>query len=65
MSFKHSDGGNRTLVSVYLDDDIHATLVSAKNRSGRTKSTEAAMRLKDHLKRFPNYLFTEKQEEDK
>ncbi|WP_407250736.1 TraY domain-containing protein [Klebsiella pneumoniae] len=33
-------------------------LVSAKNRSGRTKSTEVAMRLKDHLRRFPKlYLF--------
>ncbi|TYE78748.1 TraY domain-containing protein, partial [Klebsiella pneumoniae] len=45
------------------DDDTHALLVSAKNRSGRTKSTEVAMRLKDHLRRFPNYIFSELREE--
>lgn len=54
----------KNTVSVYLDDKTHAILMSAKNRSGRTKSTEVAMRLKDHLRRFPNYLFSEKNEED-
>lgn len=56
--------GNKNIVSVYLDDDTHAVLVSAKNRSGRTKSTEVAMRLKDHLRRFPNYIFSEQREEE-
>lgn len=64
MSYKSSSGGNKTLVSVYLEDDIHAVLVSAKNRSGRTKSTEVAMRLKDHLRRFPNYIFSEQKVEE-
>ncbi|HGV3493536.1 TPA: TraY domain-containing protein [Klebsiella quasipneumoniae subsp. quasipneumoniae] len=63
MSNKYSRSANKTLVSVYLDDDTHNVLVGAKNRSGRTKSTEVAMRLKDHLKRFPNYIFTEQQDE--
>lgn len=62
MSTKISSNQNKTLVSVYLDDKTHAVLVSAKNRSGRTKSTEVAMRLKDHLRRFPNYIFSEQTE---
>ncbi|EPJ4419081.1 TraY domain-containing protein, partial [Raoultella ornithinolytica] len=40
MSNRYPSNGNKTLVSVYLDDDTHNVLVSAKNRSGRTKSTE-------------------------
>lgn len=64
VSNRYPSNGNKTLVSVYLDDDTHNVLVSAKNRSGRTKSTEVAMRLKDHLKRFPNYIFSEQKEEE-
>lgn len=64
MSKRYTNTGNKNIVSVYLDDDTHALLVSAKNRSGRTKSTEVAMRLKDHLRRFPNYIFSEQREEE-
>lgn len=64
MSKSNSSERAKNTVSVYLDDKTHAILMSAKNRSGRTKSTEVAMRLKDHLRRFPNYLFSEKNEED-
>ncbi|APM29454.1 TPA: TraY domain-containing protein [Serratia marcescens] len=64
MSKRYTNTGNKNIVSVYLDDDTHAVLVSAKNRSGRTKSTEVAMRLKDHLRRFPNYIFSEQREEE-
>lgn len=63
MSNRYPSNGNKTLVSVYLDDATHDVLVSAKNRSGRTKSTEVAMRLKDHLRRFPNYIFSEQLDE--
>ncbi|WP_300002389.1 TraY domain-containing protein [uncultured Cedecea sp.] len=63
MSKNNSSERTKNTVSVYLDDKTHAILMSAKNRSGRTKSTEVAMRLKDHLRRFPNYLFSEKNEE--
>ncbi|WP_262494325.1 TraY domain-containing protein, partial [Klebsiella pneumoniae] len=63
VSKRYTSTGNKNIVSVYLDDDTHALLVSAKNRSGRTKSTEVAMRLKDHLRRFPNYIFSELREE--
>ena len=64
MSKRYTNTGNKNIVSVYLDDDTHAVLVSAKNRSGRTKSTEVAMCLKDHLRRFPNYIFSEQREEE-
>ena len=64
MSKRYTNTGNKNIVSVYLDDDTHAVLVSVKNRSGRTKSTEVAMRLKDHLRRFPNYIFSEQREEE-
>ncbi len=64
MSKRYTSTGNKNIGSVYLDDDTHALLVSAKNRSGRTKSTEVAMRLKDHLRRFPNYIFSEQREEE-
>ena len=64
MSKRYTNTENKNIVSVYLDDDTHAVLVSAKNRSGRTKSTEVAMRLKDHLRRFPNYIFSEQREEE-
>ena len=64
MSKRYINTGNKNIVCVYLDDDTHAVLVSAKNRSGRTKSTEVAMRLKDHLRRFPNYIFSEQREEE-
>ncbi|WP_262494324.1 TraY domain-containing protein, partial [Klebsiella pneumoniae] len=64
VSKRYTSTGNKNIVSVYLDDDTHALLVSAKNRSGRTKSTEVAMRLKDHLRRFPNYIFSEQSEEE-
>ncbi len=64
MSKRYTNTGNKNIVSVYLDDDTHALLVSTKNRSGRTKSTEVAMRLKDHLRRFPNYIFSEQSEEE-
>lgn len=64
MSNRNASSKGRNTVSVYLDDKTHAVLMSAKNRSGRTKSTEVSMRLKDHLRRFPNYLFSERSEED-
>lgn len=64
VSNRYSVKGNKTLVSVYLDDSTHAILMSAKNRSGRTKSTEVAMRLKDHLRRYPNYIFSEQKDEE-
>jgi len=64
VSNRYPTKANKFLVSVYLDDATHSVLVSAKNRSGRTKSTEVAMRLKDHLRRFPNYIFSEQSEEE-
>lgn len=45
----------RSIVSVYLDNETNSLLTGAKNRSGRSKSIEVAMRLKDHLLRFPDF----------
>jgi len=55
MEINKSSKGDKTTVSVYLDKVTHEKLVSSKNRSGRTKSKEIAVRLKDHLKKYPNY----------
>lgn len=49
----------RHIVSVYLDNETNALLTSTKNRSGRSKSIEVAMRLKDHLLRFPDFYNSE------
>lgn len=48
-------GKTRSIVSVYLDNETNSLLTGAKNRSGRSKSIEVAMRLKDHLLRFPDF----------
>lgn len=45
----------RSIVSVYIDNETNSLLTGAKNRSGRSKSIEVAMRLKDHLLRFPDF----------
>ncbi|MCK2179582.1 TraY domain-containing protein [Hafnia paralvei] len=44
---------------MYLDNETNALLTSTKNRSGRSKSIEVAMRLKDHLLRFPDFYNSE------
>ncbi|TBL57057.1 TraY domain-containing protein [Hafnia paralvei] len=49
------NGKKRSIVSVYLDNETNSILTGAKNRSGRSKSIEVAMRLKDHLLRFPDF----------
>lgn len=49
------NGKKRSIVSVYLDNETNSLLTGAKNRSGRSKSIEVAMRLKDHLLRFPDF----------
>ncbi|WP_282808234.1 TraY domain-containing protein [Hafnia alvei] len=46
-------------VAVRLDEATIKLLVSAKNRSGRSKSNEMSLRLKDHLERFPDFYNSE------
>lgn len=42
-------------MTLYLDPDTHLRLLKAKDRSGRPKSTEAMIRLRDHLQKFPDF----------
>lgn len=46
-------------VMVRLDEVTNKRLINAKNRSGRSKSNEMAVRLKDHLERFPDFYNSE------
>ncbi|EEG8884378.1 TraY domain-containing protein, partial [Enterobacter hormaechei] len=38
-----------------LDEDTNRLLIKAKDRSSRSKTAEAYMRLRDHLERFPDF----------
>lgn len=46
-------------VSIYMDQDTELKLLKAADRSGRSKSAEIMMRLRDHLSRFPNFYNSE------
>ncbi|MCV4808867.1 conjugal transfer relaxosome protein TraY, partial [Escherichia coli] len=45
--------GNKVLL--VLDDATNHKLLGARERSGRTKTNEVFIRLKDHLNRFPDF----------
>ncbi|WP_240938384.1 TraY domain-containing protein [Hafnia alvei] len=42
-----------------LDDATNNLLISAKNRSGRSKTNEMTIRMRDHLERFPDFYSSE------
>jgi len=42
-------------MTLYLDQDTNLRILKAKDRSGRPKSTEAMIRLRDHLQKFPDF----------
>lgn len=46
-------------VTIKLDDATNNRLISAKNRSGRSKTNEMTIRIKDHLERFPDFYSSE------
>lgn len=46
-------------VLLRLDEDTNRLLIKAKDRSLRSKTSEAYMRLKDHLERFPDFYNSE------
>ena len=52
---RNARGGISRTVSVYLDEDTNNRLIRAKDRSGRSKTIEVQIRLRDHLKRFPDF----------
>jgi len=45
--------GNKVLL--VLDDATNHKLLGALERSGRTKTNEVLVRLRDHLNRFPDF----------
>ncbi|WP_117046130.1 conjugal transfer relaxosome protein TraY, partial [Klebsiella pneumoniae] len=45
--------GNKVLL--VLDDATNHKLLGARERSGRTKTNEVLVRLRDHLNRFPDF----------
>ncbi|EET3672910.1 conjugal transfer relaxosome protein TraY [Escherichia coli] len=45
--------GNKVLL--VLDDATNHKLLGARERSGRTKTNEVLVRLRDHLRRFPDF----------
>lgn len=46
-------------VLLRLDDATNRRLIKAKDRSRRSKTAEAYLRLKDHLERFPDFYNSE------
>lgn len=42
-------------VLIRLDDETNKRLLKARERSGRSKSLEALLRIQDHLSRFPDF----------
>ncbi|HFJ2162860.1 TPA: conjugal transfer relaxosome protein TraY [Salmonella enterica] len=42
-------------VLLTLDEATNKQLLNARERSGRTKTNEALIRLQDHLKRYPDF----------
>ncbi|MHC6572438.1 TraY domain-containing protein (plasmid) [Escherichia coli] len=55
MRRRNARGGISRTVSVYLDEDTNNRLIRAKDRSGRSKTIEVQIRLRDHLNRFPDF----------
>ncbi|EAS1943044.1 TraY domain-containing protein [Salmonella enterica subsp. enterica serovar Gaminara] len=49
--------GNKVLLN--LDDSTNHKLLDARARSGRTKTTEALLRLRDHLSKYPDFYSAE------
>ncbi|EFH0944968.1 conjugal transfer relaxosome protein TraY [Escherichia coli] len=42
-------------VLLTLDEETNKLLLGARERSGRTKTNEALVRLQDHLQRYPDF----------
>lgn len=59
MGGKNTRSALGCAVMTRLDEKTNQRLINAKNRSGRSKSNEMAVRLKDHLNRFPDFYNSE------
>ncbi|MEB7891764.1 TraY domain-containing protein [Hafnia alvei] len=49
-------------VLIRLDDKTNKKLLKARERSGRSKTLEALLRLQDHLSRFPDFYNSDNSE---
>jgi len=46
-------------VMIRLDEDTNNRLLKATENSGRSKTNEATLRIRDHLSRFPDFYNSE------
>ncbi|MCP9269137.1 TraY domain-containing protein [Xenorhabdus sp. XENO-1] len=60
---RSTQSGSRIVVQIRLDEEVSRRLIKVKNRSGRSKSSEVALRIKDHLEIFPDFYNSELAEE--
>ncbi|ELM3737410.1 TraY domain-containing protein [Edwardsiella piscicida] len=60
---KRSPLGTGPAVLIRLSDIANEALIMASVRSNRPKSTEAVLRLTDHLERFPDFYNADSVEE--
>lgn len=59
LAQKNSRPALGRFVTIKLDDATNNLLISAKNRSGRSKTNEMTIRMRDHLERFPDFYSSE------
>ncbi|WP_275213611.1 TraY domain-containing protein [Citrobacter freundii] len=59
MIRRHRLRGPTVTMSIYLDPQTDLLILKAKDRSGRSKSAEALIRLRDHLEKFPDFYNSE------
>lgn len=57
--------GRTITITLILDEETNEALIQATKNSKRSKRTEATLRLKDHLKKYPfsNDNFSQSQNE--
>ncbi|UAN65790.1 TraY domain-containing protein [Serratia sp. JSRIV006] len=59
MIKRQSSRGSIVTMSIYLDPETDLKLRKAKDRSGRSKSAEVLIRLRDHLGKHPDFYNAE------
>lgn len=59
MIRRHRLRGPTVTMSIYLDPQTDLLMLKAKDRSGRSKSAEALVRLRDHLEKYPDFYNSE------
>lgn len=59
MIRRRTPNGPTKAMSIYLDPKTDLMILKAKDRSGRSKSAEALVRLRDHLEKYPDFYNSE------